>query len=175
MSQEPLEPTLPPASERQGQPGHDTATERAVAIRLLTLRTQGLTYAQIAEETGYADASGARQALMRALNRHEAESAAELRQLENLRLDADERALRAIIGDATRSPGVRVAAINARVRLSARRARMNGLDAPVAVQISAGVAAGLDAALREMEDVVNEVTMQRPLALPGPEDEALEA
>ena len=152
-------PALPPASARRGDPGHDQAAERASAIRLLTLRAGGLTYEQIAAETGYADASGARQALLRALDRHEAENAAELRTVENLRLDTDERALRAIISDRDLPPAVRIRAIDTRTRLSARRARMNGLDAPVQVAISAGVQADLEDALAEIHDLVfGEVT-----------------
>lgn len=150
-------PAIPPPSARQGDPGHDQALDRANAIRLLTLRAAGMTYEQIAQEVGYADGSGARQALMRALERHEAENVTELRTIENLRLDTDERALRAIIGDTSASVKDRVAAINARTRLSARRARMNGLDAPVQVQLSAGVAAELEDALRELGDTIGVV------------------
>lgn len=142
-------PDLPPAGDRQGNPGHDTALERATGIRLLTLRTQGLTYEQIAQEMGYADGSGARHALRRALDRHEAEAAADLRHIENMRLDADERALRGIIGNAQAPAKDRIAAVNSRTRVSARRARLNGLDAPIAVTLSAGVSADLADALAE--------------------------
>ncbi|UQS95215.1 hypothetical protein Pam4_72 [Pseudanabaena phage Pam4] len=147
-------PDLPPASARQGVPGHDQAGERANAVRLLTLRTQGLTYEQIAEQTGYADASGARHALLRALARHEAENVSELRAIENMRLDADERTLRAIIADRASTPEQRMRAVDARTRLSARRARLNGLDAPVAVSLSPGVQAELESVLAEVEDLV---------------------
>lgn len=147
-------PPVPPASARQGDPGHDHATERQVAIRLLTLRTAGMTYTQIAQEMGYADASGARQALLRALDRHEAENAAELRAIENMRLDSDERVLRSIITDTNAAPRDRIAAINSRTRVSARRSRMNGLDAPVQVAISAGVQAELQDALSELGETV---------------------
>ena len=145
---------LPPPGDRQGAPGHDQATDRANAIRLLTLRAAGMSYEQIAQEVGYADGSGARQALLRALQRHESENVAELRQIENLRLDTDERALRAIIGDTQRPAGERIRAIDARTRLSARRARMNGLDAPVQVQLSAGVQAELSDALAELGEIL---------------------
>lgn len=149
---------LPPASDRQGNGGHDAAGERASAIRLLTLRTAGMTYAQIAEQMGYADASGARTALLRALDRHESENAKQLRELENMRLDTDERALRAIISDASVKVGDRIRAVDARTRLSARRARMNGLDAPVQVALSAGVQAELTDALAELGEQLGVVT-----------------
>lgn len=143
-----------PASERQGDRGHDQALDRASGANLLRLRMMGMTYEQMATEAGYADGSGARQALLRALDRHEAENALQLRSLENLRLDGDERVLRTIIGDTTAPHAARIRAIDARTRLSARRARMNGLDAPVQVQLSAGIEADLHDALRELEEAI---------------------
>lgn len=148
---------LPPASERQGNPGHDSALNVATGAELLRLRMLGMTYDQIAEQAGYSDKGAARHALMRALDRHEAENAAELRQIENLRLDADERVLRAIIADSNLPVSARIRAVDSRTRLSARRARMNGLDAPVAVQISAGVQAAMEDALRELDEAVGTV------------------
>lgn len=173
-------PTLPPASARQGEPGHDVATDRQVMIRLLTLRTQGLTYAQIADELGYYDGSAARQALKRALERHEAENVAELRSVENMRLDADERVLRAIIADGSKTPAERIRAIDARTRLSARRSRLNGLDAPLQVELSGAVQAELTDVLGELGtllglggdtvpgEVVGDV-VDEPAALDAPE------
>lgn len=146
-------PELPPASTRQGD--QDQALDRANAIRILTLRTQRLTYDQIAKELGYADASGARHALLRALDRHEAENVTELRALENLGLDADERVLRAVIADPQATARDKVAAVNARTRLSARRARMNGLDAPMQVSLDLNVDAAraeVAARLKRMRD-----------------------
>lgn len=157
-----LDDTRRPASENHGNPGHDTAEEVARGARLLRLRAARMTYDQIAQEEGYADKAAARNALMRALARHEAENARELRDLENMALDDDERVLRSIILNTSLSPSTRIKAIDSRVRLSARRSRLNGLDAPVAVQISAGVQAGLDDALSELETVVGEV-IQMPV------------
>lgn len=142
---------LPPASDRQGESGHDMALDRANAIRILTLRTARMTYDQIAVELGYGDGSAARRALIRALDRHEAENVTQLRTLENLALDADERTLTAIASDTTKTDATRIRAVDAKTRLRARRARMNGLDAPVQVQISAGIAAELQAAMDELE------------------------
>lgn len=142
---------LPPASERQGDAGHDTAMERANGIRILSLRASRLTYQQIADQMGYSDAASARNALMRALDRHEAENVSQLRTLENLAMDRDERTLTTIAGDVEKKPAERIRAVDALTRLRARRARLNGLDAPVQVQISAGVQAELQAALDELE------------------------
>lgn len=169
---------LPPASQRQGNPGHDSALEVATGGELLRLRVLGMTYEQIAESAGYSDKGAARHALMRALDRHEAENAAQLRTIENARLDASERVLRGIAGDANQPAGNRIRAIDSLTRLSARRSRLNGLDAPLAVQISAGVEAQMEDALRELETVVGEVLQfptPEPLALSGPDEEAQEA
>ena len=145
---------IPPASEAHGQAGHDTAGELARGARLLRLRAARMTYDQIATEMGYSDKAAARNALIRALQRHEAENVTELRTLENLALDADERVLRSVIQDSQAAPALRVKAIDSRTRLSARRSRLNGLDAPIQVAISAGVAADLDDALAEAEAVL---------------------
>lgn len=154
-------------------PGHDQAQDRAVGIRLLTHRANRMTYAQIAEVEGYADASGARMALLRALARHEAESAHELRTIENMALDTDERALRTIISNPALPGKDRVAAVNARTRLSARRARLNGLDAPVQIAVGAGSLAELDDALTLLEEIVKgQVVGSHEL---GPDDEPLTA
>jgi predicted transcriptional regulator len=165
VSEELADIQIPVPAERRGTPGHDTATDRANAIRLLTLRAARMTYAQIAEEMGYSDGSAARHALMRALDRHEAENVVQLRQLENLALDTDERAIRAIISDTNLKPEQRIRAVDARTRLSARRSRMNGLDAPVKVEVSASIQQELQAALEEylsaargVETVTGEVT-----------------
>lgn len=146
--------TLPPASEAQGNAGHDAALELARGARLLRLRAARMTYEQIASEMGYADKAAARNALIRALTRHEAENVTELRTLENLALDDDERTLRGIIADRDAPSTLRIKAIDSRTRLSARRSRLNGLDAPIQVALSAGVAADLDDALAEAEAVL---------------------
>jgi ABC-type uncharacterized transport system ATPase subunit len=143
-----------PASEAQGNTGHDTAAEVTRGARLLRLRTARMSYQQIADAEGYADAAGARNALIRALQRHEAENVVELRALENLALDDDERVLRSLIADRDVKPAERIRAIDARTRLSARRSRLNGLDAPIQVALSAGVASDLADALAEAEAVL---------------------
>lgn len=156
MTAEPIPDPLP-ASARRGEPGHDQAEDRITTARLIRLRRDGMSYQQIAEQTGYADGSGARQALLRALDRHEADSARELRILENAALDADQLALRAIITDRSIDPAIRIRAIDARTRLSARRARLNGLDAPVQVAVSSEAVARLDAVLAEADEFMRTV------------------
>jgi hypothetical protein len=149
---------LPPASTRHGQPGHDQAMEYANGARLLALRASGFTYPQIAKETGYADGHNARDALLRALARHEAANATELRAIENEAYDADIRVLRRIITDPNAKPETRIAAINARTRAAARHARMNGLDAPQQIAVTAATQVELEQLLATFTtDVLGEV------------------
>jgi len=142
---------LPPAREDRGIPGTDIARASARRTQAVRLRMAGLTYEQIANQVGYSDKSAARHAIMRALTRLEAESVAELRALENARLDADEMVLRALISNTGLKPDVRIKAVNSRLHLAARRSRLNGLDAPMQVAISGGAEARLN-------DVLNDAT-----------------
>lgn len=148
---------LPPASEFVGDPGHELAAAAARRAQAVRLRLSGATYEQIAQTVGYSDKSTARQVVLRSLTRLEAESVVELRALENARLDADELVLRSIIQDPTARVPDRLRAIETRTRLSARRARMNGLDAPLQVELSAGVRADLEDAISEAEAALSSV------------------
>jgi hypothetical protein len=114
-------------------------TDRAVSLterrrRALELRRAGATYEQIAAALGYFDSSGARKAVKKGLRQTLAEPAAELRQLELLRLDRLHETLwpRAVAGQ--------VRAIDRVLRIMARRAALLGLDAPLRVDLHALVA-----------------------------------
>lgn len=103
--------------------GHDrklTAADRQ--RRALELRRQGLDYAAIADELGYAGRQGAHKAVSSALQRHEAESVDDLRRVEGLRLDDLQRAVwpAAMAGD--------LAAVGKALEVMARRAKLFGLD-----------------------------------------------
>lgn len=156
---------LPPASEAQGQPGHDQATDLLRGNVLIRDRAAGMTYEQLANAHGYATPSGARQALLRALDRHEAEGAAQLRAIEHHAYLADQRVLRTIIADPNTPTSTRLRAIDTRTRSAARYARLMGLDAPVQVQISAGVQAELADALAELGEVIQGEVVADPLEL----------
>ncbi len=69
-----------------------SAVSRQVQDRIrrgkaLRLRTEGATYAEIAADVGYASASGAYKAVMRAIPELDQEAAEELRHLQLARLD----------------------------------------------------------------------------------------
>jgi hypothetical protein len=139
---------LPPASDDRGPPGHDAARAGARRIDAVQLRLAGLTYEQIAAQAGYHDKSAARHAVLRALDRVEHAAVDDLRVLENARLD---RAQAAIWPAVLRGE---LAAVNSFLRLSERRARLNGLDAPVRVSVADDTKAQIDALLVELTEVV---------------------
>lgn len=139
---------LQPASAYRGDTGHDEAVAAANRARAVALKLSGLPYEQVAVLAGYANKSAARQAVLRALDRWEESSVAELRQTENARLDRAQAAIweKVVSGD--------LQAVDTLVRLSARRARMNGLDAPQQVSITSGAQAALHDALADLRHVV---------------------
>lgn len=98
----------------------------------LEMRRQGKPYSEIAAEVGYSSASGAHAAVRTALKKTLQEPADELRRLENTRLDAMLLALWPAIqkGDAK--------AIAAGVKISERRAKLNGLDEPAELDVTSG-------------------------------------
>ena len=97
-------------------------------VKVLELRRAGLTWQRIAEETGYADHTGAYAAYKRAIKRTMQQPADELREAELDRIDRLQLALwpKAMKGDN--------ASINTIIRLMERRARLLGLDTPIKIQ-----------------------------------------
>lgn len=106
--------------------------------RALELRRDGKTWHQIADELEYADASGAYRAAKRLLDRTEFEAVEEYRAIEADRLDEAHR----IQVDALKSLVTKGAldvippAVNALVKISDRRAKLLGLDAPTRVAVT---------------------------------------
>lgn len=113
-----------------------------------SLKLQGLTWAQIAEQTGYSSAGSAYTAVMPWLRRQADETITDLRDITNARLERVMAALypKAIAGDVKAAAEFR--------RYVADFRRHNGLDAPVQVQISTGAAARLQDVLANAEQVV---------------------
>lgn len=110
------------AGEPRTSPRRITAIERQ--RQALELRKAGCSYRVIADQLGYANASGAIKAVAKALRASVQEPAAELRTLELERLDSLLRALwpQAIKGN--------TAAVDRVLKIMDRRAGYLGLDAP---------------------------------------------
>lgn len=114
--------------------------------RVVEYRAAGLTFDEIAERTGYASRSGAKLAYDAALKWWGTESVENLRIIEGERLEQLWRQTLARIL-AEREPeeqlsiGEFSALVSTAVRISARKAALNGLDAPRQVEV-AGVDGG---------------------------------
>ena len=96
----------------------------------LALRIAGATFDEVAHALKLYGRSDAHKLVTRALSRHQAEQVDEMRLVEGARLDRMTRAVwaAAVQGD--------VEAVRAVIRISERRARLFGLDAPQRVNIS---------------------------------------
>lgn len=116
----------------------------------LSLRMAGLTYQQIGERLGISP-DGARDLVQRTLHRAEMRSVESLRELENTRLDRIQAGLwtKALEGD--------VQAVDAILRISAQRAKLNGLYAPSKLDVNMGVRVEMQQALSELESLVMEI------------------
>lgn len=98
------------------------ALAAARRVRAVELKTSGYTYAQVADELGYSSRGTAYNIVTKALREQTAEAVADLRDLENARLDALQVALwdAAIDGD--------VSAVVAVVKIVQARVHLNGLE-----------------------------------------------
>lgn len=115
----------------------------------LTLRLAGLTYAQIGERLDITEAS-ARDLIQRSLAGAEMRAVTALRDMENARLDRLQVAVwsKAIQGD--------IQAVDAVLRISQQRAKLNGLYAPNKLDVSVGVREEMNKALGDLESLVME-------------------
>ncbi|MEV5429260.1 hypothetical protein [Streptomyces sp. NPDC052701] len=98
--------------------------EDARQVKALELAAEGKTYSEIAAALGYSDKSGARKLVQRALAARADPSAAQLRVIEGVRLDM---LLRAVWPHAMKGE---TESVREAVRISERRAKLFGLDAP---------------------------------------------
>lgn len=143
-----------PAHDERGTPGHDLARAAARRAQAVRMRLAGFTYEQIAEETGYADKSAARHAVLRALDQYEHTQVTELKAVENAALNRAQVAIwpKVLEGD--------IKAVLAFIRISQRRARMNGLDAPQQVAITSPTRMELADAISEFRQTVMGETIE---------------
>jgi hypothetical protein len=111
------------------RPSRITPEVLAKEAEVLKLRRGGLTFDMIAERIGYADASGAHTAYVRACKRIIHAEVDDLRKVEGDRLDMAQAAVwgKVLQGD--------VAAVNSLLRIMERRAKLFGLDSPARQQV----------------------------------------
>lgn len=134
------------AEEQMGRKAMlDRARRRAA--QAIELRIAGYTYAAIADSVGYAHASAAQKAVVRALAAEEEAQKGDrqrLRDMHNLRI---ERLIRAAWTPALKGDVKAVTAIRG---LLERQAKLNGLDAPINVKITDGIDEEIEALLSQM-------------------------
>ena len=155
------------AMPRRGGPKHKPDTrDRTRAAEALRLRLSGMTWEEIAAQLNYRGRGGPRMAVERLLSRVEHEGAAALRAVEGRRLDELQASVwsKATSGDCD--------AIRTVLRISERRSKLFGLDAPIMV-------GGLsEAEFGRMAAELLEVTGPKPLyalaGLPAPPEPVLD-
>lgn len=134
--------------------------------KAIELRIAGATYDQIAKALGYADRSGAHCAVNAVLKRRESAQAAELRALEDERLDL---ALRKV------TPGVvagDLRAVEMLLRIHDRRVKLHGLAAPERVLLG-----GMDqgtfetTVAQDLKELGIDPKARRPVLEPEPDDD----
>ena len=141
-------------------------------VKVLELRRAGLTWQRIAEETGYADHTGAYAAYKRAIKPTMQQPADELREQEVDRIDRLQLALwpKAMKGDER--------SISTIVRLMERRAKLLGLDAPTRIQQDVTTWTGdesIDRAVRDLAALLtaNDADSSGESAMAEPTGESL--
>lgn len=134
----------------------DTDSARVLdrAVKALEAYQEGKTWDEAATAAGYTNRGTAYRSVMRLLGKRADAAAATLRAEANERHGAKIAMLEDIMFDLEQPEMVRLRAADAHTRAEARHARLNGMDAPVQVALSAGVSAALHDALADLEQVV---------------------
>lgn len=116
-------------------------------IEAMSLKLAGASYEAIGERLGIAPQS-VRALIARNLERADNRLVEEMRAIENARLDRAQAAIwkRVLDGE--------LDAVRTYLQISARRAKMNGLDAPQRIALSANVRVEMEQALDELKHVV---------------------
>jgi hypothetical protein len=106
--------------------------------QVLELRRGGLTFDMIADRVGYASASGAHKAYLKACSRIIYEDVVEVRNAEMDRLDIAQAAIWGDVINGGDAP-TRARAVLALVKIMERRAKLLGLDMPTKAQVEVNV------------------------------------
>jgi DNA-binding CsgD family transcriptional regulator len=121
--------------------------QEARRVEAMSLVIAGLTYEQIAERMKISP-SGVRALVERTLERATNRNVEALREIENARLDRAQAAIW------TKVLGGDLKAIDTYLRISTRRAKMNGLDAPTNINLNLSIKQEMEQALNELHEVV---------------------
>lgn len=121
--------------------------KEARRIEAMSLTIAGLSPEQIGQRLGIS-AAGVRSLVDRTLERATNRNVDALREIENQRLDRAQAAIWTKVLEGN------LKAIDTYLRISARRARINGLDAPTNINLSIGIKQEMEAALDELHQVV---------------------
>ena len=131
----------------------------AMENRVMTLRLAGMQFDQIAEEVGYADASGCYRAYQRVMARTVQPVADEIREEEVRRLD---RLISAYwpraLGAGGNDPSPKAAEVV--YKAMDRRAKLLGLDAPVKQEVEVTTYDDTDEVKRQVMDLVRSLRDQ---------------
>lgn len=138
------------AREEERPAGDIRGTEhQAKRLEAVTLRLAGLTYEQIADRMDISP-SWAMQLVELTLTSSINRQVSQMRSLENQRLDRAQAAIWPKVLEGN------MHAVDVFLRLSGRRAKMNGLDAPTAISVSVTMRQEMDTALNQLESLVKE-------------------
>lgn len=127
---------------------------QAKRLEAVTLRLAGLTFEQIADRMGISP-SWATQLVEMTLTTSINRQVSQMRALENQRLDRAQAAIWPKVLEGN------FRAVDTFLRLSGRRAKMNGLDAPTAISVSVTMRQEMDTALNQLESLVKEAEIVR--------------
>lgn len=139
---------------RPGASRPDRIDYRARAAQAVRLRTEGATYREIADRLDYPSENAANKAVLGVLRRTEVDAAEALRTLEVARLDLLwSKTVRGLAASETSPQGLNAALVSAAVRVSERRSRLLGLDAPT--RLESVPPADIERAQREFERLLD--------------------
>jgi len=146
LDESPVDLTEVRSRRQQEAEGRQRALENR-REQAFSLFLAGLSLSQIAPRLGIT-VRGVEELLSRSLTSRTSRSAEKYRVLENARLDRAQAAIwpKVLEGDTK--------AVDTFLRISQRRARLNGLDAPLDISVSVNVRHEMQAALAELERVV---------------------
>lgn len=121
--------------------------DRATRVKALQYRLSGMTYSQVADRLKM-PTNSVRALIQYALRTAEADSVEEMRELENHRLDAMQRAIWPAVEEGD------LQAVDRALKIAQTRAKLNGLEAPKKLELALSVRQEMEQALGHLEALV---------------------